>query len=76
MPRPGCGDPGFHGGRSRHARNAPCFTGALEKQTVFHRDYRLSPAGYGIHWPLLGADLSIDGILRAAEAGKERIAAG
>jgi hypothetical protein len=27
MPRPGCGHPGFHGGRSRHVRNAPCLTG-------------------------------------------------
>jgi hypothetical protein len=27
MPRPGCGDPGFHGGRSRHVRDASCFTG-------------------------------------------------
>lgn len=26
--------------------------------------YRISPSGYGIHWPLIDEDLSIDGILR------------
>jgi len=25
--------------------------------------YRISPSGYGIHWPLLDEDLSIDGLL-------------
>jgi hypothetical protein len=26
--------------------------------------YKISPSGYGIHWPLIDEDLSIDGILR------------
>ena len=26
--------------------------------------YRISPSGYGIHWPLIDEDLSIAGILR------------
>lgn len=25
--------------------------------------YQVSPSGYGIHWPLLDEDLSIDGLL-------------
>lgn len=25
--------------------------------------YEISPSGYGIHWPLLDEDLSIDGLL-------------
>jgi hypothetical protein len=29
-----------------------------EKET-----YDISPAGYGIHWPLIDEDLSIDGLL-------------
>jgi hypothetical protein len=29
--------------------------------------YEISPAAYGIHWPLVDEDLSIDGLLRAAE---------
>jgi len=30
------------------------------------RNYTLSPAGYGIHWPDVDEDLSIDGLIRAA----------
>jgi hypothetical protein len=29
--------------------------------------YRISPSGYGIHWPAIDEDLSIDGLLRIAE---------
>jgi hypothetical protein len=25
--------------------------------------YEISPAGYGIHWPLIDEDLSIDGLI-------------
>ncbi len=31
---------------------------AAERQT-----FEISPSGYGIHWPLLDEDLSIDGLL-------------
>ncbi|MGM0601207.1 MAG: DUF2442 domain-containing protein [Candidatus Rifleibacteriota bacterium] len=27
------------------------------------QNYELSPSGYGIHWPLLDEDVSIDGLL-------------
>jgi Protein of unknown function (DUF2442) len=30
--------------------------------------FEISPAGYGIHWPLLDEDLSIDGLLGIAHA--------
>ena len=26
--------------------------------------YEISPSGYGIHWPLIDEDLSIDGLIR------------
>ena len=26
-------------------------------------NFKISPSGYGIHWPLLNEDLSIDGLL-------------
>nr|WP_253276482.1 DUF2442 domain-containing protein [Synechococcus sp. PCC 6312] len=29
--------------------------------------YQVSPAGYGIHWPLIDEDLSINGLLRIAQ---------
>lgn len=29
-------------------------------------DWRVTPSGYGLHWPLLDEDLAIDGLLRLA----------
>jgi hypothetical protein len=29
--------------------------------------YKISPSGYGIHWPLIDEDLSIDAMLKEAE---------
>lgn len=29
--------------------------------------YTISPSGYGIHWPLIDEDLSIDSLLNAAQ---------
>jgi hypothetical protein len=29
--------------------------------------YQISPSGYGIHWPLIDEDLSINGLLKTAE---------
>lgn len=38
----------------------------LKDATQAERDnWELSPAGYGIHWPDLDEDLSIDGLMRA-----------
>ena len=30
------------------------------------RSFRVSPTGYGIHWPELDEDLSVDGLIRSA----------
>jgi hypothetical protein len=32
--------------------------GKIERET-----YQISPSGYGVHWPLLDEDLSINGLL-------------
>jgi hypothetical protein len=29
--------------------------------------YKVSPSGYGIHWPLIDEDLSVDAILKLSE---------
>ncbi|ASC71812.1 hypothetical protein XM38_027660 [Halomicronema hongdechloris C2206] len=29
--------------------------------------YQVSPSGYGIHWPAIDEDLSIDGLLKLAQ---------
>ncbi len=34
--------------------------------------YQISPSGYGIHWPLLDEDLSIDGLLRIKPQPKRK----
>ena len=26
--------------------------------------YKISPSGYGIHWPLIDEDLSVDGLIK------------
>lgn len=36
----------------------------LDKASAQERSfYEISPSGYGIHWPLLDEDISIDGLL-------------
>jgi hypothetical protein len=40
---------------------------ALQHASEQERDlFEISPSGYGIHWPLLDEDLSIDGLLGVA----------
>jgi hypothetical protein len=40
----------------------------LEQADDFEREqYEVSPSGYGIHWPLLDEDLTVDGLLRLAK---------
>ena len=38
----------------------------LKATEVQRMTYRVSPAGYGIHWPLIDEDLTVDGIIKAA----------
>jgi Protein of unknown function (DUF2442) len=33
-------------------------------------NFKLSPSGYGIHWPELDEDLSIDGMIKAGKVRK------
>jgi len=35
--------------------------------------FEISPSGYGIHWPLLDEDLSIDGLLGIVHEPKKKI---
>ncbi len=30
--------------------------------------YKISPSGYGIHWPLIDEDLAIDALIKVAES--------
>jgi hypothetical protein len=38
---------------------SPALAKALEKET---NTFEISPSGYGIHWPLIDEDISIDGL--------------
>jgi hypothetical protein len=48
----------------------------LESSQTERETFEVSPSGYGIHWPLLDEDLSIDGLLgiKHAPARKQRSA--
>lgn len=35
----------------------------LHANKIEREKYEISPSGYGIHWPLIDEDLSIDGLL-------------
>ena len=45
----------------------------LEKASEIERKtFEISPSGYGIHWPLLDEDISIDGLLEIVSAPKRK----
>ncbi len=39
-------------------------TKLAEASSLERSKYELSPSGYGIHWPLIDEDLSVDGLLK------------
>ena len=38
-------------------------SGVLANAKEEQQEFEVSPSGYGIHWPLIDEDLSIDGLL-------------
>jgi hypothetical protein len=47
----------------------PRCSGQVAKATTAQRmDCRLSPGGYGVHWPQIDEDVSVGGLVAAAEA--------
>lgn len=49
---------------------SPLLARATEAQ---RRHFRSSPSGYGIHWPALDEDLSVDGLIGTALAAKPEL---
>jgi hypothetical protein len=40
----------------------------LKDASDFQRNfYKISPSGYGIHWPLIDEDLSVDALIKTVE---------
>jgi Protein of unknown function (DUF2442) len=45
----------------------------LEKASEAERnEFQISPSGYGVHWPLLDEDISVDGLLGIAHSPSEK----
>ena len=40
----------------------------LRARDFERREFNISPSGYGIHWPLIDEDLSIDGLLKISQS--------
>ena len=47
----------------------------LEATPATRQNWRISGAGYGIHWPELDEDLSTEGLLRGAPAPQRSVKA-
>ena len=45
----------------------------LDATAEQRRNWQMSGAGYGIHWPDIDEDLSTEGLLRGAPAAPERV---
>ncbi len=39
----------------------------LKASKIEREQYKISPSGYGIHWPLIDEDISIEAILKKRE---------
>ena len=48
---------------------SPCLFNASDSERNM---FEISPSGYGIHWPLLDEDISIDGLLGVTHHPKEK----
>ena len=48
---------------------SPILGSATEKE---RSTFEVSPSGYGVHWPLLDEDLSIDGLLGIVHSPSEK----
>ncbi len=53
--------------RTRFAEVSERLANASEAQRRF---FRVSPSGYGIHWPEIDEDLSVDGLIESAKQKK------
>lgn len=58
----------------RHELKLDQISGPLSKATKEERNhFEVSPSGYGIHWPLIDEDLSIDGLLGIVHTPPDRM---
>ena len=52
----------------RYSWEIEAISDRLARSRDFERQrYEISPSGYGLHWPLVDEDLSVDGLLTVAK---------
>ena len=54
-------------GEVYHVKTAAVSERLAQASPRAQRSFRVSPTGYGIHWPELDEDLSVDGLIRSAQ---------
>jgi hypothetical protein len=57
-------------GKIYRVATAAVFERLAKAASAARQSFRVSPSGYGIHWPELDEDLSVDGLIRAAGSAK------
>ena len=60
-------------GQEHHFRLADISSKLATASAVERNYYRVMASGYGIHWPLLDEDLSIDGLLGITHAPPRKV---
>lgn len=50
---------------------APVSNLLLKASRIERATYTVSPSGYGIHWPLIDEDLTVEGIIRLAQPARK-----
>ena len=60
----------FVDGKSYRARVAEISERLASASEAQRRFFRVSPSGYGIHWPEIDEDLSVDGLIESSKAHK------
>ena len=50
-------------GKTHRFELGKCSSKLLNASKEQRKNYEISPSGYGIHWPMIDEDLSIDGLL-------------
>ena len=61
-------------GGKRHEFKLEEISKLLSKATMEERkQFEVAPSGYGIHWPLIDEDLSIDGLLGIVHSPPDKL---
>lgn len=54
-------------GKEKFVALKKCSEKLLNANEIQRSFFKISPSGYGIHWPLIDEDLSVEALLKVAE---------